>query len=88
MSLGDATFSVESASGELPVRYGVCELEIRQGNELFAWRINIGIVTETWSEAILGHVGFLQFFDATYSYADKIVELKSREKLMRPKRPH
>ena len=77
--LGGETFTVESASGEMPVRYGTCDLEIRQGGEFVAWSISIGIVGETWSEAILGHAGFLQFFDAAYSLTDKLVELTQRK---------
>jgi hypothetical protein len=53
-------------------------LEIRQGNESFRWRINIGIVPETWSEALLGHAGCLHFFDANYSFVDKIIDLRHR----------
>ena len=45
--LGDDTFSVESAGGAMPVRYGTCALELQQESESFAWRIAIGIVSET-----------------------------------------
>jgi hypothetical protein len=82
--MGDETFAVESASGEMPVRYGDCDLEIQQGSESFRWRISIGIVPQIWSEAILGHAGFLHFFDATYSFADKSIELRLRTPFANP----
>ena len=76
--IAEATYGVESAGGELTARYGVCDVEVRYGGEIFARRVIIGIVPETWSEAILGHASFLEFFDATFSHADKAVELRER----------
>ncbi|MGL4514767.1 MAG: hypothetical protein ACRCT8_16890 [Lacipirellulaceae bacterium] len=30
----------------------------------------VGVIQGTWGEPILGHAGFLEHFDATFSYAD------------------
>ncbi len=80
-SIGEETYGIESASGEVSARYGICNLEVRQSGEVFARRVTIGIVPETWSEPILGHAGFLEFFDARFSHAEKTVELWQRTPL-------
>ena len=66
---------VETASGTMPVSYGHVELQLTDGEETYAWRLTVGIVPEPWPEAILGHVGFLQFFDTTFSYEHRTVGL-------------
>jgi hypothetical protein len=53
-------------------------MEVRQGNEVFARRVVVGIVPETWSEAILGHAVILAFADASFSHADRAIELQLR----------
>jgi hypothetical protein len=52
-------------------------VEVADDEELYSFPIAVGIVSEEWSEAILGH-SFLEYFDATFSYADKLVTLTRR----------
>lgn len=69
---------IQSASGEMSVVYGRITVEIADEDDHFSFPITVGIVGEDWSEAILGHVGFLEHFDATFSYAEKLVTLTPR----------
>ena len=73
--VSDAASTVQSASGDMSIVYGEVLLEVEDGSETFAQRITVGIVGEDWSEAILGHIGFLEHFDATFSYFAQVVEL-------------
>lgn len=74
----DAT-TIESASGEMKVWYGRLTVEVSDENEVHSFPTTVGVVGEEWSESILGHTGFLEYFDATFSYADKLVTLVRRE---------
>lgn len=68
-------YTVESASGDMPVQYGRATIAVEQGSERYSWDAVVGIVPEPWPEAILGHVGCLQYFEAIYSYEHCVVEL-------------
>jgi predicted aspartyl protease len=70
--------SVQSASGKMSIEYGELLVEVSDGGEQYSRRIVVGIVSEKWSEAILGHLGFLEHFDATFSYVDQTVTLTVR----------
>ena len=72
--LSPDTTTIQSASGELSVVYGNITVEVADEVDLYSFPISVGIVSEDWSEAILGH-SFLEHFDATFSYADKLVTL-------------
>jgi hypothetical protein len=61
----------------MPAWYGRITVEVTDGNELHSFPITVGVISEEWSEAILGHMGFLEFFEATFLYAD-IVTLTRR----------
>jgi len=76
--ISSETARLESAVGEVSILYGVVLLEVENRSELFARQITVGIVDEPWSEAILGHVGFLEYFHALFSFADQYVELTPR----------
>lgn len=65
---------ISSASGEIQAWYGSLSIEITDG-EL---SIIVGVVPQEWSEMILGHVGFFEYFDATFSDTDRAVELTRR----------
>ncbi len=77
--LSGAASIVQSASGEMSIGYGEVLVEVGAGDEQFSRRIVVGIATEAWSEAILGHIGFLEHFDATFSYVDQSVTLVQRD---------
>jgi hypothetical protein len=66
--------SIQSASGELTAVYGNVGVEISDSVERHLFTIPVGLVSEDWSEAILGN-SFLEYFDATFSYREKRVTL-------------
>lgn len=76
--LSDEASTVHSASGEMSIAYGAATVEVTDGAERFSRPLVVGIVSESWSEAILGHTGFLEYFDATFSYVDQAVSLTFR----------
>jgi hypothetical protein len=67
-----------SVSGEMPVWYGEIEIEVTDGRDKHDFKTIVGVVSQEWSEMILGHVGFLERFDATFSHADRTVTLRGR----------
>jgi predicted aspartyl protease len=77
--LSDETSVIHSASGGLLAIYGSITVEVADDEEVYSFNIPIGIVSEDWSEAILGHT-FLEYFDATFSYRDKLVTLTRRHR--------
>jgi hypothetical protein len=56
-------YIIESAGGEVSVAYGDVILEVSSGTEQYRWKATVGITDQNWSEAILGHAGFLEYFD-------------------------
>ena len=76
--LSNSTSVVQSASGKMSIDYGHIVVEIADDTEVLSFPLIVGIVSEDWSEAILGHAGFLEHFDATFSYIDRQVALTPR----------
>jgi hypothetical protein len=74
----DSLEAVASASGELMAWYGKLTLEVSDGQERHVLPITVGVVRQDWSEMILGHLGFFEYFDANFSDVDKTVELSRR----------
>jgi predicted aspartyl protease len=70
--------TIQSASGEIKVWYGKLAIEVAQADEVHSFPTVVGVVGEEWSECILGHIGFLEHFDVTFSHADKVVTLIRR----------
>ena len=64
-----------SASGELPIVYGKVTLEIGKGKGRYRWQATVGVVNQPWQEAILGHAGFLHYFNAVFSWSKREVRL-------------
>jgi predicted aspartyl protease len=79
--ISDVKSTVQSASGKMSIVYGEVLVDIADGDEQFSHRMTVGITSEAWSEAILGHTGFLEHFDATFSFADQTVTLVVRKAL-------
>jgi hypothetical protein len=69
--------TVHSASGTMTVRYGELGIELDDGIDNCSWKSIVGIVDQDWPEAILGHRGVLEFFDAKFLGAEKSVILSS-----------
>jgi hypothetical protein len=69
--------TVHSASGTMTVLYGELGIELDDGIENCSWKSIVGIVEQDWPEAILGHRGVLEFFDAMFLGAEKSVVLSS-----------
>lgn len=69
------TFTVQSASGDILVTYGEVTIEVEQGADLYRWPVVVGIAPEPWPEAILGHAGFLDYFDITFLGMEKSVSI-------------
>jgi hypothetical protein len=59
-------YEIESAGGNVSVTYGAVTIELNDGTEQFTWKATIGITDQEWSEAILGHSGFLAYFDVLF----------------------
>jgi hypothetical protein len=72
------TTTINSASGEMRAWYGEFSLEVTDGEENHRVSIIAGVVPQDWSEMILGHVGFFEYFDANFSDVDRIVTLTAR----------
>lgn len=64
-----------SASGEMTVAYGDATLEVGKGKGRYRWRTTVGVVDQPWQEAILGHAGFLHYFDALLSWGKSEIRL-------------
>lgn len=73
--ISDQISTVLSASGEMPVHYGVMTIECGTEQEQYRWRAAVGIVNQPWKEALLGHAGFLDYFDATFFGGERQVQL-------------
>lgn len=74
------TGTILSASGEMTVTYGTVILEFGQGRERQRWQTMVGVVQQPWQEALLGHAGFLRYFDVTFLGGKREVRL-SRNKV-------
>ncbi len=62
--------------GLIPCRYATVVLRITDGSlETYEWAATVGFVTVPLHIALLGHAGFLQFFDADFLGADREVTL-------------
>lgn len=59
----------------MQVPYGKVSIQIKEGVEEYRWSAVVGIVAEPWPEAILGHAGFLQYFDAEFSHIRGVLNL-------------
>lgn len=70
--------TILSASGEMHVWYGELSIEVTDGNESYELSIVAGVVPQDWSEMILGHLGFFEYFDAVFSDTDRTVTLVAR----------
>jgi hypothetical protein len=75
-------YVIESAGGEVAVSYGALTIEIAEGSEQYRWPITIGITDQDWSEAILGHSGFLEFFDVLFRGSDREIVLTRNSKAL------
>jgi hypothetical protein len=75
-------FFIESAGGEVSVSYGAVAIEIGDGSEQYRWPMTIGITDQDWSEAILGHSGFLEFFDVLFRGSAREIVLTRNSKAM------
>ena len=58
-----------------PVRFAKVVLRITDGHEQREWEGWVGFTTAPLRRPLLGHAGFLQFFDATFRGDAEIVEL-------------
>jgi predicted aspartyl protease len=76
--LSDETFLIHSASGSMSVWYGRITIEIADHFDEHSISVVVGVVSQDWTEMILGHIGFLEFFDATFSDTDRTIELIRR----------
>jgi len=61
-----AAYIIDSAGGDVSVSYGTVTIEVTDGIERYKWQTTVGVTNQDWSEAILGHSGCLEFFDALF----------------------
>ena len=73
---------IESASGEVSVAYTNVTIELTDGVEQYSWHTAVGITDQDWTEAILGHSGFLEFFDVLFRGQDHEVVLTRNEAVL------
>lgn len=73
--ISDEVTTIVSPSGEMPVWYTSLTLKISDHLESYNLPLIAGVVSENWSEMILGHIGFFEYFDADFSDARKVVTL-------------
>jgi hypothetical protein len=64
-----------AARGLVQCRYAIVSLLISDGRETFEWSAIVGFVSVPLLFPLLGHAGFLQFFDAEFRGADHEVIL-------------
>jgi predicted aspartyl protease len=77
--------TLESASGEMSVSYAGVVIELSDGKDIHQWRTTVGITDQDWAEAILGHSGFLEYFDVLFRGKDREVEItRNKETLPFP----
>jgi hypothetical protein len=72
-------YVIESAGGEVSVTYGIVKFEVTDGAERYKWQTSVGVTDQEWSEAILGHSGFLEFFDVLFRGLEHEVVLSRNE---------
>jgi predicted aspartyl protease len=63
------------------VSYGTVELELRKGRTRHRWTAKVGFL-DGHNEAILGHVGFFQYFTATFNTPQCFVKLSAHRALL------
>ena len=73
------SFGIESASGRMTASYATVHLEVSDDTEQYQWPSVIGVIDQPWSEAILGHAGFLRYFDVTFLGKSSEVILQRNE---------
>lgn len=59
------------------VRYGTVDLEIELNSRPFRWHAKVAFYPDR-NEALLGHLGFLQFFAATFNGPERHVTLRPK----------
>ncbi|MGD9636077.1 MAG: aspartyl protease family protein [Pirellulales bacterium] len=57
---------IESAGGEVAVTYAQVTIEVTDRVDHFLWPATVGVTDQEWIEAILGHGGFLEYFDVLF----------------------
>lgn len=60
------THVIESAGGEVAISYCKVTFDLADGMESHRWSTAMGVSEYEWTEAILGHSGFLEFFDVLF----------------------
>jgi len=65
-----------SASGEMSVTYTNVAFELGRGRGKVYWSATVAIIEEAWQEVVLGHAGFLEYFDATFFGVRRQVRLR------------
>jgi predicted aspartyl protease len=60
------TYVIESAGGEVKVAYAKVTIEVSERSEVFRWDATVGVTDQDWTEALLGHSGFLAYFDVMF----------------------
>ncbi len=68
----------------MELSYGKVIFELGAGRYIHRWCATVGITSERWAEAILGHVGFLQFFDATFMGHANRIQIKRNKRKLEP----
>ena len=83
----DPTGEWEVASGagghEIDVWSGSVEIEVAQGAQVHRWQAVVGFLVDQDDPPIayLGHVGFLEYFKASFDFAERTIELIPKESI-------
>ena len=68
-------YRVYSASGEMVVQYADVQIFLEQEDEQVLLPVTVGVIDQPWDEAILGHIGFLEYFTAQFNYRNQHIGL-------------
>jgi predicted aspartyl protease len=69
-----------AARGLIQCRYAEVALRITDGKEVHEWSAVVGFVAAPLHYVLLGHAGFLQFFDVEFRGADQEFRLRTNRK--------
>ena len=78
IDLRRASFRSAASVGAARVsyQYASVELAVSDGNETFRWGALVGFLSGAMSFPVVGHAGFLQFFDAELLGAERVLVLR------------
>lgn len=76
----EPAYSMLTPGGEVVVPSARLKLAIYKPPQHYTWTITVGVVSQAWPHVLLGHSGFLEFFDVTLrAAAHEIIIKRNRQ---------